>query len=85
MNDWINICKLNNIEDLIPACDVAISYYLQQPEINATIIKAVNFTFIGCNYVGNKCCGNQIEIKNLISPVISFLSQDLIVSRIRNL
>jgi hypothetical protein len=67
MNDWINICKLNNIEDLIPACDVAISYYVQQPEINATIIKAINFTFIGCNYVGNKCCGNQIEIKNLIS------------------
>jgi hypothetical protein len=66
VDTWINICKLNNIQELIPACDVAISYYLQQPDINVTI-KTNDLSFIGCNYMGNNCCRNKINLQNLIS------------------
>jgi hypothetical protein len=67
MKDWIDICNLNNIKHLIPACDVAISYYVQQPNINAKIIKSDNLTFLHCNYLGYPCHQKQINISNIIS------------------
>jgi len=65
-NDWINLCNTNNIKYLIPACDVAISYYLQQPDIDSKIIKTNDLSFIHCNYRGHPCHINQIDISNII-------------------
>lgn len=64
MDDWINICK--DVPSLIPACDVAISYYLQQPYINAKIIKTNDLSFINCNYQGFPC-HPHVAINNIIS------------------
>ena len=66
MNEWITICKENNVEYLITACDVAISYFLQKPEINAMIIKTDDLSFISCNCYGYPCHQGQIEMKNII-------------------
>lgn len=66
-NDWINLCAMNNIEILTTACDVAISYYLQQPEIDSTIIKTNDLSFLHCNYQGYPCHINQVEMSNIIS------------------
>lgn len=66
-NDWINLCAMNNIEILTTACDVAISYYLQQPEIDSTIIKTNDLSFLHCNYQGYPCHINQPEMSNIIS------------------
>jgi len=67
MDNWISLCKLNNINNLIPACDVAISYYLQQPNINVKIIKATELSFLHCNYKGQPCHQNIINMSNIIS------------------
>lgn len=67
IDEWINVCNLNNLQNLIHACDVAISYYVQQPEVNATIIKTDDLSFLHCNYMGYPCHRNKIEIKNIIS------------------
>jgi hypothetical protein len=67
INDWIILCITNNIQNLITACDVAISYYLQQPEINSTIIKTNDLSFLHCNYLGYPCHINQVEMSNIIS------------------
>jgi hypothetical protein len=58
---------MNNIEILTTACDVAISYYLQQPEIDSTIIKTNDLSFLHCNYQGYPCHINQPEMSNIIS------------------
>ena len=67
MEKWINICNINNIQYLIPSCDVAISYYLQQPYINATIIKTNDLSFLHCNYIGIPCHKNKVNMENIIS------------------
>lgn len=67
MEDWIKICNENNIIGLIPACDVAISYYLQQPSINVKIIKTNDLSFINCNYLGYPCHAHQVDMSNIIS------------------
>jgi len=67
MSDWINICIQNNIQHLIPACDVAVSYYVQQENINATIIYADDLTFLTCNYIGYPCHLNMVNIQNIIA------------------
>jgi hypothetical protein len=64
MDHWIQLCKENNIHNLIPACDVAISYYLQQPNINVNIIK--NESFLNCNYKGFPCHPN-LNMSTIIS------------------
>lgn len=63
---WIDICKNNNIENLIPACDVAISYYLQK-YINVEIIKTNDLSFIHCNYRGYPCHTGQVNMNEIIS------------------
>lgn len=67
MEHWTNLCNVNNIQYLIPACDVAISYYLQQPNINVNIIKPNDLSFIHCNYKGAPCHNNMINMANIIS------------------
>jgi hypothetical protein len=67
MDNWINVCNANKLYNFIPACDVAISYYLQQPSINCTIIKTNDLSLTHCNYVGIPCHPNQIDMKNIIS------------------
>ena len=76
-SDWVNVCNnINNnynCEYLISACDVAISYFLQNKlQLNLEIIKN-NEAFFGCNYKGlcyNNtfgCCDKKINIDNIIS------------------
>lgn len=67
VENWTTICDINDTQYLIPACDVAISYYLQQPYINAKIIKTNDLSFTHCNYLGIPCHVNQINMKNIIS------------------
>lgn len=67
IEDWINVCNTNNIQHLIPACDVAISYYLQQTYVNAEIIKTNDLSFLHCNYKGYPCHENKVILKNIIS------------------
>ena len=67
-DDWINMCNNKSPYDyLINSSDVAISYYLQQPEINAEIIKTNDLSFLHCNYKGEPCHLNQINVENIIS------------------
>ena len=60
----------NNIQNLIPACDVLIGYYVSKL-VNIEIIKSINF--YGCNYKGYcynntfKCCGDKVILENIIS------------------
>jgi hypothetical protein len=65
-DQWINICNTNNRQDLIPGCDVAISYYLQK-FINVNIIKTNDLSFIHCNHKGYPCHINQINMSEIIS------------------
>ena len=67
MEHWINLCIENNISYLIPSCDVAVSYYLQQPDINVKIIKTNDLSFLHCNYEGHPCHVNNVNIANIIS------------------
>lgn len=67
MADWINVCIRNNVRNLITACDVAISYYLQQPEVRAEVVKIDDLSFIHCNYKGVPCHSHAVEPANIIS------------------
>ena len=66
IDNWIKLCIENNIQHLIPACDVAISYYLQQSYIDSKIIKTNDLSFLHCNYKGYPCHINQVEMSNII-------------------
>ena len=67
INDWINTCNINNIQYLIPCCDVAIAYYLQQPNINSKIIKTNDLSFLQCNYQGYDCHINQVDMSKIVA------------------
>ena len=67
-DEWTEICKNSNIENLIPACDVLIGYYLSFMDVET--IKSDSFIF--CNHKGLaynntfNCCHNKIKINKLI-------------------
>jgi hypothetical protein len=73
-DEWHNICIESSREDLISACDVALSYYLQNI-IGADLQIIENKQqFFGCNYKGIvhhkgvgpfMCCNNIIKLKML--------------------
>jgi len=71
---WTEICNKFCCENLIPACDLAISYFLQK-DFGSTLIMVttLNDEFIACNHKGLAynntfvCCGNKINPKNIIS------------------
>lgn len=68
MEHWINLCNVNNKTDLITACDFAISYYLQQPDMNVEIIKAPLSFFRHCNYYNFPCNHEEaLDISEIIS------------------
>jgi hypothetical protein len=67
MEDWVNVCNGNSLFHLIPSCDVAISYYLQQPYINSKIIKTDDLSFLHCNYQGFPCHPNEVNVSHIIS------------------
>ncbi len=67
MDHWINLCIENNIRYLIPAGDLAISYYLQQPDINVKIIKTNDLSFLNCNYEVHPRHLNNVNMSNIIS------------------
>jgi hypothetical protein len=68
--EWENICSQNDVEYLCVACDVAISYYVQLPEINARVVTHID-GFFACNHKGIArtiiCCGNKVKIENIMS------------------
>ena len=49
---WGKMVSAAGRSDLIPACDVAIAYYIQLPEVMATVVKAEHSVFMACNYKG---------------------------------
>ena len=79
--DWHDVCRKIDPKEgthYCNACDVSIAYYLQQPDINASIVKTRGeWSFSHCNYQGrvwhNKkkkwspCCGDKIVMKNIVS------------------
>jgi hypothetical protein len=74
--DWIKMCTDTRFNYLIPACDVALSYYLQNIIGDKLQIIENKQQFFGCNYRGivhHKgtgyflCCNNIIQLKTLIS------------------
>jgi hypothetical protein len=66
VESWIHICRVNNIEQLIPSCDVAISYFLQK-HVFPEIIKTDGLSFIHCNHRGTPCHIGEIIMKDIIS------------------
>ena len=62
---WMHLCKEHHIDHLLPACDVAISYYLQQPNTPVHVLKADD-EFINCNYLGWPCHMGQINLHKLL-------------------
>jgi hypothetical protein len=66
MNTWIDICKNNNIKDLIPASDVAMGYFSQHNSINSQIIKVDGF--FHCNIWGLPCRHKEpMDMQKIIS------------------
>jgi len=74
--DWIKVCNKSKNTDLIPGCDVALSYYLQTIIGDNLQIVKNNQQFFACNYKGLfkykfcesfGCCNNIIQVKNIIS------------------
>ena len=75
-DEWHNICIESSCGDLISACDVALSYYLQNIIGSDLQIIENKQQFFGCNYKGivhhkgvglYMCCNNIIKLKTLIS------------------
>lgn len=67
MDKWISLCTTNNNHYLIPACDVAISYFLQESDMNIDIVKTNDLSFIHCNYMGTPCHHGEINVRDIIS------------------
>jgi hypothetical protein len=67
VENWINVCKTNNVEYLLASCDVAVSYYLQQENVNTTIIKTNDLSFIHCNHNGYTCHIGEVKKEEIIS------------------
>lgn len=71
--EWTNICIKYGCIYLISACDVAISYFLQNVLGSGLKIITLNDNFIGCNHKGLSdnntfyCCGDKIKPCNIIS------------------
>jgi hypothetical protein len=70
MEHWTTVCYENNVQYLISACDVAMSYYLQQPGIDVKLV-INNEAFFHCNYNGmdngSPCHMNQINMGDIIA------------------
>jgi hypothetical protein len=71
--EWSKICNKSACEYLICACDVAISFFLQNTIGSELKILTFSDEFISCNYKGLAynntflCCGDRIKPQNIIS------------------
>ncbi len=70
-SEWKKICNAYINNDAIPACDVAISYYLQNTIGSALKIDTLD-CFNSCNHKGycengSKCCGDKIVFSNIVA------------------
>ena len=67
MENWINLCNEHNDQYFISACDLTMSYYLQQPDINVKIVYVPHLSFLYCNHNGYPCHRNEVNIANIIA------------------
>uniref|UniRef100_A0A6C0AQ81 Fringe-like glycosyltransferase domain-containing protein n=1 Tax=viral metagenome TaxID=1070528 RepID=A0A6C0AQ81_9ZZZZ len=65
VEQWTSLCKTQQ-NNLGPACDVAIGYYLQK-YTDVKLFKTNHNLFIHCNYKGIPCHQNNIDINKIIS------------------
>ncbi len=65
MDDWINVCNENK-NNLHPACDVAIAYYLQK-YLDVVVFKMNDLSFLYCNCTGYPCHLGKIKMSDIIS------------------
>ena len=63
---WIEICNSNDLEYLLPSCDVGISYFLQNL-VEHRVVKTEDLSFLHCNHRGAPCHNGQINMSNIIS------------------
>ena len=63
MDQWILYCNKHHEDHFIPACDVAVAYFLQQPSIHSKILNTDEFYH--CNHVGYPCHKNQFQFKDI--------------------
>lgn len=64
MDEWTTLCTVHQVQHLIPACDVSISYYLQQ--IKELTIVTQNEFFLQSNYQGWPWRTGQVDMKKII-------------------
>lgn len=62
MDKWKNVCKVNNVEYLLTACDVGMGYFASKLELS--IIKTDGFHH--CNFRGYPCCREKINMKDIL-------------------
>jgi hypothetical protein len=67
VGDWTRVCNANGVGHLTTACDVAVSYYVQQPSKNVTVVKTGDLSFLHCNYIGFPCHPHQVKASDIIS------------------
>jgi hypothetical protein len=66
-NDWARICTENGMADLIDAGDISIGFYVQQQNINASVVKVDGLRMNQCNHVGIPCHVGEIDTSRIIS------------------
>ena len=64
---WVDVCVQWGELHRVPACDLAIGYFLQTSIDDVNIIKAEQYSFLGCNYIGFPCHQGQVRIDNIIT------------------
>lgn len=68
-DEWANVCKLNDVTNLLPACDVCIAYYINM--FNSTVVET-NPNIYCCNHQGlmhngtYTCCGTKVNLPSII-------------------
>jgi hypothetical protein len=69
---WLYICKQKNTDPVLyTASDVALAYYVQQPNVAAFVLKQPDSTFMACNHrglmYGYLPCHKDIDIRKAIT------------------
>jgi GR25 family glycosyltransferase involved in LPS biosynthesis len=70
--EWTKICNKCGCHCLISACDVAISYFLQNTVGDSLKIVTLDDEFVGCNHKGLAnnntfvCCGDKVKQCNIV-------------------
>jgi hypothetical protein len=64
VDEWIKICV--NAQNMIPWCDVAISYFLQTTIDDLKIVKIPGLVFIHCSHHGYPCHIGQVDMRDIV-------------------